>query len=70
LESEYEVIKKEFDNMMLTVPNTVLHPNAPVGKDDSENIVMKTINEVPKFDFTPLDHMELMKKHDMVDLER
>ena len=52
------------------MPNTSLHSDVPEGKDDSENVVVKTYWEVPQFDFKPLDHIELMKKHDMVDIER
>ncbi len=52
------------------MPNTSIHPDVPVGKDDSENIVIKTIGEPTSFSFEPKDHMELMKKHDMVDMER
>ena len=52
------------------MPNTALHPDVPEGKDDSENSVVKTFGEIPSFDFDPLSHVELMKKHDMIDIER
>lgn len=52
------------------MPNTALHPSVPIGKDESENVVVKTFGEVPTFDFEHKDHMTLMKMHDMVDVER
>ena len=55
--------------MMLTMPNFIA-PNVPEGKDDSENVVVKTIGEIPTFDFESKDHMTLMKQFDMVDVER
>lgn len=69
VESEYNSILEEFNKMMLAMPNFI-SPNVPAWKDDSDNVVTKVVNEVPKFDFPILDHMELMKKHDMVDVER
>jgi seryl-tRNA synthetase len=69
LEEEYKVVVETFDKQMLTMPN-IISPEVPVGKDDSENVVVKTVGEPPKFSFEPQDHMSLMKKHDMVDSER
>lgn len=70
LEKEYEAIVAELDKKLLTMPNTSLHPEVPIGKDESENVVMKEYGNVPMFDFESLDHMTLMKKYDMVDVER
>ena len=52
------------------MPNTALHPGVPIGKDETENVVVKTFGKVPTFDFEPKDHITLMKQHDMVDIER
>ncbi len=52
------------------MPNTALHPGVPIGKDETENVVVKTFGKVPAFDFEPKDHIALMKQHDMVDVER
>ena len=52
------------------MPNTALHPEVPEGKDDSENVVVQSFWTIPQFDFQALDHVELMKKHDMIDIER
>ena len=70
LETKHWEIAKELEWKLLKMPNTSLHSDVPEGKDDSENVVVKTYWEIPQFDFKPLDHIELMKKHDMVDIER
>lgn len=70
LEVQHTEIESELKSWLLKMPNTSLHADVPNGKDDSENVVVKTFGTVPQFDFEPLDHIELMKKHDMVDIER
>lgn len=70
LEAQHDEVAKNLQNQLLKMPNTALHPEVPAGKDDSENVVVKVVGEKPNFDFEPLDHMTLMKKHDMVDVER
>ena len=52
------------------MPNTALHPGVPIGKDETENVVVKNFGKVPEFDFEAKDHIALMKQHDMVDVER
>lgn len=70
LEEQYEIVVKELNAELLKMPNTALHPDVPVGKDDSENVVVKSFGDIPNFGFEPKDHMTLMKQHDMVDVER
>jgi seryl-tRNA synthetase len=70
LEKQYETIVSELDTILLTMPNTALHPEVPIGKDETENVVVKEYGKVPTFDFEFQDHMTLMKKYDMVDVER
>lgn len=45
------------------------HESVPTGKDDSENMPIKTVGEKPIFDFEPRDHVELGKMLDVIDLE-
>lgn len=70
LEIQHNEVVKNLDTQLLKMPNTSLHPEVPEGKDDSENVVVQTFGAIPQFDFQPLDHIELMKKHDMIDIER
>ncbi len=68
-EEELRTVEKEFNELLLTVPN-VPDKSVPIGKDSSGNKEIKKWGEVPKLDFTPLDHIVLAKKHDLVDFER
>ena len=72
LEDKLKKIEDEFQSLMLTVPN-VPDKSVPIGKDASGNKEVKKWGEVKPasgWDFTPLDHITLMKKHDLVDFER
>lgn len=69
LEEEQRNVKEELDLQMLTIPN-VPDPSVPVGKDATGNLEIKKWGKVLQFKFRPLDHMELVKKHDLVDFER
>ena len=42
---------------------------APVGKDESENVVLREVGEKPEFNFEPKDHVELGKALDLIDFE-
>lgn len=70
MEEQYASLVAELDQELLKLPNTAIHPAVPVGKDEHENVVVKTAGDIPHFDFEPKDHMTLMKMHDMVDVER
>jgi seryl-tRNA synthetase len=56
-------------SLLLLVPN-IPYEGAPVGPDESANVVIKTAGEPPKFDFEPLDHVALIEKNDWADLSR
>ena len=62
-------IEAEFNDMMLRMPN---YPSAesPDGPDDSANVVRRKVGELPHFDFTPRDHIELMEINDWSEMER
>ncbi|MDO8743202.1 MAG: serine--tRNA ligase [Candidatus Azambacteria bacterium] len=45
-------------------------PEVPIGKDETENIVLREVGEKPEFDFPIKDYMELGKKLGWIDTER
>lgn len=59
----------EFNALMLRVPNPPA-PEVPVGRDESENVVVRTWGEPPRFDFSPKDHVELGEILDIIDIPR
>jgi seryl-tRNA synthetase len=68
-EDKLKEIMKEWQMLMLSVPN-IPDMTVPEGKDDSENVEIRVWGEIPKFDFTPKNHIDLMEAHDMVDFEK
>ena len=59
----------ELDALMLRVPN-IPWQGAPVGPDESANLVVRTEGEPRRFDFDALDHVALIEKNDWADLSR
>jgi seryl-tRNA synthetase len=55
--------------LLLLVPN-IPYDGAPVGPDESANVVTRTVGEPRKFGFEPLDHVALIEKNDWADLSR
>lgn len=68
-EEAIRVVMKEWQALMLQVPN-IPDMSAPIGPDESANVVQKTWGNKPVFEFTPKDHIEIMTALDMVDFER
>lgn len=68
-EEEHKGVMKEWRMMMLGVPN-IPDFSVPEGASDKENQEVKTWGEIPKFDFEPKNHIELMQNLGMLDLER
>ena len=69
LETELKEVETKQNLLLEEIPN-IPAPDVPVGKDDSENVVYKTVGEIPKFDFTPLDHADLGEKLDIIDIKK
>jgi seryl-tRNA synthetase len=58
IEPQLAEVEAKYEDLILKIPN-VPSEEAPVGKDDSFNKVVRTWGEPKKFNFTPKDHMEL-----------
>jgi len=61
--------EKEFNDLMLQIPN-LPQGNVPVGKDETENVVLRKVNKIPKFNFKPKDYLEIAEKLDLIDIKR
>ncbi|OGG79266.1 serine--tRNA ligase [Candidatus Kaiserbacteria bacterium RIFCSPLOWO2_01_FULL_54_13] len=68
-EESMQEILKEWRTLMVMVPN-VPDISVPEGDSDADNKEVRTWGEVPKFDFEPKSHTELLLMHDMADYER
>ena len=57
-------------NLILEEIPNIPADDVPVGKDDTENQVYKTVGEPTKFDFEALDHADLGEKLDIIDIKK
>ena len=72
LQKEEEELKKvmhDWQVLMIAVPN-IPDVSVPEGVDDKDNKEVKVWGDIPKFDFKPKDHIELMQNLGMLDIER
>jgi len=69
LDEEIKKVEEELAEKLLLVPN-LPHESVPVGKDDTENIIVRTEGEKKNFDFKPLPHWEIGEKLGIIDFER
>ncbi len=69
LQAEFKVIDREYQAIMAMIPN-IPFENVPVGKDDSENLVIREEGARPEFDFEPKDYLEIAEGLDIIDVKR
>jgi seryl-tRNA synthetase len=69
LEEEERGVIEQYNALMLTVPQPPA-ADVPVGKDDTENVELTRVGEIPSFDFEPKDHVTLGAELDIIDIER
>jgi seryl-tRNA synthetase len=68
-ETELKDIMKDWQRLMLSVPN-IPDMSVPEGEDDLSNMEVRTWGEQTKFDFPIKSHSELMLLNDLVDFDR
>jgi seryl-tRNA synthetase len=64
--SQVDVLLRDY---LLLVPN-LPHPDVPIGKDESENVVTRTWGTKREFNFEPKPHWELGEALGIIDFER
>lgn len=69
LNAELVPLEEELSELLYRIPNPPL-ADVRIGKDDSQNVELRTVGVVPTFDFEPKDHLEIGQKLDIIDTER
>ena len=69
LEETLTPLKAEYKDLMYRVPSVPLE-EVPIGKTDDDNVEIKRVGEIPKFDFPLKDHVELAEELDLIDIPR
>ncbi|MDR3139361.1 MAG: serine--tRNA ligase, partial [Treponema sp.] len=67
-ETELAGVEAELETEGRRIPN-MAHPEAPVGKEDKDNLEVKRVGEPTRFDFEPLDHVKLGQNLDIIDFD-
>ncbi len=70
MEPQLEGVNAELKSLLLRLPN-IPFDEVPVGKDDSENVVVRHVGHKPMFMFSkPQNYMDLGENLDLIDTER
>jgi seryl-tRNA synthetase len=67
-ETELARVEEQLREEHLKIPN-MTHPDAPIGKDDSENVEIRRWGDPPDFGFEPRDHVELGNSLGIIDFD-
>lgn len=68
LEVKLQKIELEYRQLLMKIPN-LTHPEVPIGGEEDYK-VMSEHGKIPKFNFTPKDHEEILTALDLIDFER
>lgn len=68
-EESLKTVMQDWQKLMIAVPN-IPDISVPEGESDKDNSEVRVWGEIPKFDFTPKSHVDLMTQNDMVDFDR
>ncbi len=69
LEEKIKFVDNNLELILASVPN-IPHETVPVGKDETDNLVIKTWGKIRDFSFIPKSHWELGENLDIIDFNR
>ncbi|MFC1899078.1 serine--tRNA ligase [Chloroflexota bacterium] len=69
LVEELRALDEQLNDLLLRVPN-IPDPSVPVGKDESDNVLLRSFGDMPEFSFKPLPHWDLGESLGIIDFER
>lgn len=69
LEEAVNRLDAQLQDLLLQIPN-IPQSDVPIGKDDTENVTIRTWGEPKKLSFKAAPHWELGEKLDIIDFER
>ncbi len=69
LDKQVADVEAELTSITATIPN-IPDERTPIGASEDENVVIKTVGELPEFDFEPKPHWDLGPALGIIDFER
>jgi seryl-tRNA synthetase len=58
LDENLRTVENQLDGLMSVIPN-IPDSDVPLGIDESENVIIKTVGEMPEYNFDPQPHWDL-----------
>ncbi len=69
LKPEVSSLEEQLKEMLYRVPN-IPAEDAPVGKDENDNVEIEKGGELPNFSFKPRDHVEILELNNWAEFEK
>ena len=69
LDNKLRAVEERLNELMATIPN-IPDERTPYGVDESENVVIKTVGEIPEYDFDPKPHWDLGPELGIINFEQ
>ena len=69
MEASFAEKDAQLNALSLQIPN-LNHETTPIGKDETEDVVVRHVGTKPEFSFKPKEHFEVASVAPMMDLER
>lgn len=68
-ENELEEVNKAYEDILLSIPN-LPNKTVPIGKDETENIVLRKEGNIKEFGFKPKPHWDIGEELGIIDFKR
>lgn len=69
LQKQTKEARNALDSLLLELPN-IPHPDAPIGKSEADNVVVRSWGKPKEWPFRPLAHWELGERLGIIDFEQ
>ncbi|MCL4354269.1 serine--tRNA ligase [Patescibacteria group bacterium] len=69
LEKTFNELSEKLNSLLLQIPNPA-KKDVKLGKNDTENEILRKVGTPRKFDFTPKDHLDLGEALEIIDIQR
>jgi len=69
LDDQVRAVEEKLGDLISIVPN-LPDPITPLGKDESENVVIRTVGEIPEFDFEAKAHWDLGPETGLINFDQ
>ncbi len=69
LDKQLSENQETVSDVLMGIPN-IPHPSVPVGADELENPIIRTVGDLPSFEFEPKAHWEIGSQLNILDFDR